>query len=256
VLRSIFITLTLLIVHLGNAQDGSLIANTKTSNIDFKINASFYGLWEVQLVTIGGKSMTPVAKWFQINEDGTVTGGNGWAQNVESTWEHKDINNELLFITDGVPDEYGAFTVQTNGDAMTWIRNEDGKEVHVTLERINSKPLGPWEKIVGVWKVRETVGINPDDQSQVKKYELDPTWYVIRWDRRFQKYDANGKRNEAGIWHIESHSLSLSLFNDESTERQNWQIEFVNGQMVWISEQSGEILKLTFEKDTEIGNGN
>jgi hypothetical protein len=43
-LKWIFAILILPISYLAGAQDGSLIANTKTSNIDFKIMSSFNGL--------------------------------------------------------------------------------------------------------------------------------------------------------------------------------------------------------------------
>ena len=251
-IRWIFTILILIVPYFSHAQDGSLIADTKTSNIDFKIKTYFYGLWEVKLVTVAEKSMTPVAKWFQINEAGTANGGNGWLQNVESRWEFKAINNELLFITDGIPDEYGAFTVNTENNSMKWARIEEGQNVKIHLELIDTKPLAPWDKIVGLWKWigMENRNIETDELTIS---DVEPDWTRMRWDRRFDTFDVDGKRTESGIWHFDAHQPVLTIY-DGKDEKFVWQIEFIDEQMVWTSELVGEVLKLTFEKDTKIGN--
>lgn len=253
-LKWIITTLILPITYLACAQDGSLIANTKTSNIDYQIKNSFNGLWEVKLVTVADQSMTPVAKWFQINEDGTLASGNGWLQNVESNWEFKEINNELIFITDGIPDEYGAFIVTVDDNSMTWARIEEGQNVKVQLEKTIKRPMAPWDKIVGVWKWIGMESRNVDT-NEINISDVEPDWTRIRWDRRYDTFDAEGIKTESGIWHFDAHRPVLTIF-DAKDEKYVWQIEFIDDQMVWTSEQKGDVLQLTFESDIKIGNGN
>jgi len=236
------------------AQDGSLIANTKTSNIDFQIKPSFTGLWEVKSVFVGEKTMTPVAKWFQINDDGSLTGGNGWLQNVESVWEFNDSSNELLFITGGLPDEFGSFVIDLDQSKMKWSRFEDGQQVDVHLALVEYKPLAPWDEIVGLWK-----WIGMENQSiktnEIAIATIKPDWTRIRWDRRYDTFDASGKRTETGIWHFDAHKPILTIFDNKS-EKFEWEVELLGEQMVWKQQTEKEIIKLTFEKSESIGNGN
>ena len=51
------------------------------------------GFWEIKEVIVGGKIMTPVAKWSKINKDGSYQSGNGWLQNSEGTWKFDKKNN-------------------------------------------------------------------------------------------------------------------------------------------------------------------
>jgi hypothetical protein len=253
-IKRISLFLIIILPYIGLAQDGSLIANTKTSNIDFKIKPSFTGLWEVRSVTVGEKSMTPVAKWFQINEDGTAFGGNGWLQNVESNWEFNETSNELLFVTDGLPDEYGGFVLNLNDNVMTWSRIEEGQKVEVHLELTESKPLAPWDKIVGIWK---WIGMENQniETHEIKIATVEPDWTRIRWDRRYDTFDVVGKRTESGIWHFDAHQPILTIF-DSKDEKFEWKVEFLNDQMIWTQNTEKEILKLTFEKSEIIGTGN
>lgn len=54
--------------------------------LPLSLKAQATGLWEVTKVIVGQEEMTPVAKWTQINKDGTFETGNGWLQNGNGTW--------------------------------------------------------------------------------------------------------------------------------------------------------------------------
>ena len=71
------------------------------------------GFWEVETVQVGDRDVTPVAKWFQINEDGTYQAGNGWMQNDEGTWAYDEQNQTYAPTSkNGLIDEFGAFSLQ------------------------------------------------------------------------------------------------------------------------------------------------
>lgn len=68
------------------------------------------GFWEVTEVKVGDQTMTPVAKWTRIHEDGTFQSGNGWLQNSEGTWTFdKKYNHFEANDPNGLVDEFGPF---------------------------------------------------------------------------------------------------------------------------------------------------
>ncbi|MDX1638300.1 MAG: hypothetical protein R3281_10040, partial [Balneolaceae bacterium] len=100
------------------------------------------GLWSVTEVEVGDDNMTPVARWTEIDSDGTYRSGNGWLQNAVGTWTYDTVHNTFLpKETSGVVDEFGPFLVKLATDTTkTWRRTEEGMEVIVHLQKIDDKP--------------------------------------------------------------------------------------------------------------------
>ena len=100
------------------------------------------GLWLVERVQVGEEQMTPVAKWFDIRDDGTCNSGNGWLQNMTGTWSFdKDTSEFSATNKFGIKDEAGPFAVEFMGESMLWSRTEEGMDVRVHLTRITTAPL-------------------------------------------------------------------------------------------------------------------
>jgi hypothetical protein len=94
------------------------------------VYAQVEGLWEINKVTVGDQTMTPLAKWTRINSDFTYQSGNGWLQNSEGNWTFdKSLNQFLPIEKNGIVDDFGPFEVEIIKDHMTWTRIEAGDEV-------------------------------------------------------------------------------------------------------------------------------
>ncbi len=253
-MRSLISLLLIFYFQTTFAQSGDRISNTKTAGQATQIGEPLTGLWGVTEVKVGDQARTPTARWFQLNSDSTALSGNGWLQHSQDEWKFDEITKEILFVSNGIPDEYGAFKTTLSRDQMTWERIEDNMRVIVSLRRIGEKPIAPWDEAVGVWKVYQAQGIDPETKAIKNHYSLDPTWYRIRWDRHFVKYDAEGKRTQFGVWHMDAHRPTLTLFDTGNDSKETWQYTFKNGQMIWEKENDDEILRLVFQKDFKIGN--
>ena len=216
------------------AQDGSIIANTKTAGQHVSIDNPFYGLWEVVKVTVGPELITPHAKWFDIKADGTSTSGNGWLQNSKGTWAFNELSKEILFSADGIPDSFGAFVLSYEKNLMTWRRMEDGQEVAVILKRTDKKPKALWDKIVGTWQ-----GIDMGNSSRDVRFG---------WTKRF--VDTNDDIQMFGIWHIDAHKPILTLFYDRE-ERHVWNVKIDGDNMIWTQEKDNKSVIFTFVKSPD-----
>ncbi len=121
---------------------------------------------------------------------------------------------------------------------MEWRRIEEDREVVVSLKRINTLPKGPWDKIVGFWKLES-------------EDTLSDNTLFMRWDRQFinrlSELDI-----QRGIWHIDAHSPTLRLINDnEKGENNVWAIEFPDAKsMIWHSRKE-EGLTLYFKRQIQ-----
>jgi len=62
---------------------------------------NIFGLWQVEQVIVGEKSMTPVAKWFRIESNGHYQTGNGWLQNGAGIWNF-DSEKQLFSSCDSL----------------------------------------------------------------------------------------------------------------------------------------------------------
>ena len=179
----------------------------------------YAGLWAVDRVLFGQEFVTPVAKWFQINEDGTVTGGNGGLININGTWSEVKESHALFIDQYGVEDPMGPFKVEIAGDTASWSRLEEGTLVTVVLYRAESLPDAPWDMCVGSWNLA-------DDEAEESLF--------MSWDRTFRSSTKSG--NQSGVWHIAAHNPRLTLYTRDG-QTSIWTIEFPDKMtMTWSSD--------------------
>jgi len=184
----------------------------------------FIGFWEIKKVIVGGKTMTPVAKWTKINKDGTFQSGNGWLQNATGTWQFDKKKNLYSPIeTNGIKDEFGPFTIEINKDKMTWLREEEGSIVTVSLERITTMPKAIADEIVGLWDL-STVIKNEKDITAI--FDSNNKHYLfIRWDRIYIERTPKDKR-ATGYWHMHGHKPEVTLLShDKNKSAETWKVE-------------------------------
>ena len=196
------------------------------------------GLWEVEKVTVGEETMTPVAKWFSLESDQQLYSGNGGLRNMVGSWEYDEGQGTLLSYNEkNQADEYGPFQVSKESQSMTWRRVEEGVEVKVNLRKVEELPLAPWDKIVGVWQL-ESLTEN-GNLLEGKPFES----VFMRWDRIFiQRGGADGR--QTGIWHIHAHRSSLKLVSDAGDKMDShWELEFMGeNKMIWNNQEEGKML--------------
>jgi hypothetical protein len=213
---------------------------------------SVVGFWEVEEVKVAGKVMTPVAKWFRVNMDGTFQSGNGWLQSAEGTWQFDKTHNTYLPTErNGLVDKYGAFKVMFEGSQMSWERMEDGDQVLVRLKRIEELPKSPADRLVGVWDLKE---MTRGGKSEKSTFDPEDNYYIfIRWDRIYVERAKDGGKS-FGYWHINGHRPELTLISQmDEKPREIWNVEVddktlkLNG----ISE-SNKALQMVFEKINHI----
>lgn len=186
------------------------------------LHAQFTGLWTVEEVKVGEKTMTPVAKWFQFDANQNLAGGNGGVRNTLGTYKLNATESTVLFHNEaGREDEYGPFVYSITAGNMQFQRVEDGQQVTVVLQRASHIPQAPWDEMVGFWNLKE--GEAPGNMQSIS----------IRWDRRFVMHTPNGRKG--GIWHIDGHRPILRLISDAGdAEDSQWNFEFPEkGQLKW-----------------------
>lgn len=201
--------------------------------------AQLTGLWQVNEVLVGEERMTPVAKWFDLGDKGTIYSGNGGLRNMIGHYEYKASEKQLLFFNEAdKADEYGPFMATVKGNQMTWEREEDGQTVKVSLSKTEVVPLAPWDKIVGLWKAESGKNL-PFNMESI----------FVRWDRRFVIRTPEGRKT--GVWHIDGHRAILRLISDEGDEADSrWSFEFLEDgkKMNWQREDEGIIGALVLLK--------
>lgn len=200
------------------------------------------GLWEVTKVDVGQETMTPVARWFQLNEDKTMQSGNGGIHHSRGTYVITPDNSVLIFTDEyGKTDPYGAFRVTLASDKMIWERMEDGQFVTVNLEKTDNFPKGPWDQAIGNWKLVEST----------EHEEVADQGIFLRWDREYRAQNGLLGDNDRGIWQIAAQHPQLRLvsFNDELPD-QVYNISFFKDyRMIWAS--NDESVKLVFDRNLE-----
>jgi len=204
--------------------------------------AQLVGLWEVKEMKVGDETMTPVSKWFQLNEDKTSQSGNGLLQNNTGTYIVTPDNSVLIFTDQyGKTDNYGAFQVLLNNKTMTWDRMEEGQLVKVTLKKVDKKPVGPWDQVIGNWKLIESTMHDNIEGQQI----------FMRWDREYRASEGLYPDNTSGVWHIAGHHPHLKLFSfNEEIPYLNFEISFFEDyRMIWIREDGN--IKLVFDRSLE-----
>lgn len=215
----------------------ALLALTLVSFTAYGQTEKITGLWTVEHVAVGKESMTPVAKWFRINPDGTYQAGNGWLQNGSGYWNY-DLKNNLYTPTDplDIADEFGGFTVSFDGTKMLWEREEEGMPVTVTLRPVEKLPMSPADYLKGIWDLVEITENNVSvlgDFDQENQHKL-----FIRWDRIYINFSPEGKKL-AGYWHINGHKPEITLLpHQEGENPESWRIE-VNKEELLMTGISG-----------------
>jgi len=205
-------------------------------------NAQITGLWEVKEVTVGVEAMTPVAKWFQLNEDKSSQSGNGLLQNNAGSYIVTPDNSVLIFTDQyGKTDEFGAFQVSLNNGRMTWTRVEEGQDVKVTLEKADKKPVGPWDQVIGNWKLVESTLHDKIVDQQI----------LMRWDREYRASNDLFDNSTNGIWNIAGHQPHLKLLSfDEDIPYLDFTISFFEDyRMIWTREEGN--VRLVFDRSME-----
>jgi hypothetical protein len=191
---------------------------------------SIIGFWGINEVTVGDKVMTPVAKWTRINGDGTFQSGNGWLQNSEGHWT-LDQQTRLYrpVETNGIIDQFGAFKISFQNDAMTWEREEEGEKVVVRLQRIEELPKATADILVGLWSLKK---ISLNGNSIKDTFDPDNNHYVfIRWDRIYVERTPQGER-ATGFWHINGHRPEVTFIGQGSKiSTEVWRVEVDNAEL-------------------------
>ena len=194
---------------------------------------SVSGLWQVDHVSVGDRQMTPIAKWFEINDDLTYTAGNGWSRNDIGTLRYNAGDGTLLPDSErNGPDTYGPFSVTFSGDEMVWSRDEDGMPVVVTLSRIEDLPMSPKDSIVGNWSLVQ--GTNQEgntlDTSAPEHYKL----LEIRWTETFRATRQDNAQ-VFGYWHMDAHAPEFHLVNFETCQEvEIFDVAFEENSMVML----------------------
>ncbi|MCB0705909.1 MAG: hypothetical protein KDC34_11390 [Saprospiraceae bacterium] len=209
------------------------------------------GFWEVEIVEVGEENMTPVAKWFKINTDGTYQAGNGWLQNGQGNWNY-DAENKMYSAIDylDVTDEFGGFSVSFANEKMFWERVEDGALVKVTLVPIEKLPMSPADYLEGIW---DLVEITENEQSILNDFDKDNKHKLfIRWDRIYINFSPEGKKM-TGYWHIHGHRPEITLLpHQEDKVAESWKIE-VNDKdllMIGISDTNRTMVRKYVRRNT------
>lgn len=209
------------------------------------------GLWEVEKVNVGEEIMTPVAKWFKINPNGTYQAGNGWLQNGQGIWNY-DTKTNIYSAIDSldIADEFGGFTVSFENEKMYWERKEEGMQVKVTLVPIEKLPMSPADYLKGIW---DLVEITENEKSIIDNFDNENKHKLfIRWDRIYINFSPEGKKL-TGYWHIHGHKPEIILLpHQEDGKPEKWKIEVNKKEllMVGISDTNRNIERKYVRRNT------
>lgn len=209
---------------------------------------SINGLWGVCKVEVGTANMTPVAKWFRINPDGSIQAGNGWLQNSSGTWQYNSKTNIFSTVDSvGITDKFGGFQLTLSGDTMFWERLEGDDLVRVTLLPIQTLPKAPADHLQGLWDLIE---VKQNDSSSVSTLDtMHMHRLFIRWDRLYINFSSVGERH-FGYWHVHGHRSELTLIPmRESQNKAQWTFEVNTHNLIMtgISESNKDI-QYTFRR--------
>ena len=201
----------------------AVIALTFVSFATYAQKERMIGLWGVEKVAVGGQSMTPVAKWFRINPDGTQQAGNGWLQNKEGVWDYDDENSTFTPVDNlDIEDEFGGFSVSFSNENMLWERVEEGMLVTVTLTSIEKLPMAPSDYLEGLW---DLVEITENEESILDSFDSEDKHKIhFRWDRVYINFSPEGERL-TGYWHIHGHRPDITLLpHQDNGTVEGWRV--------------------------------
>ena len=196
------------------------------------------GLWQVEKVKMGEQE---IARWTRFNKDQTQESGNGWFQHSIGTWQFNPNNKEIAVInSNGLKDEFGAFTLRMENEKMVWQREEDGNRVEVILKKIDQLPQSPANQLLGAWKLE-----NKEDNANKKAI----SYLFFRWDRividkaanqakRFGTYKTHGHKNELQI-----------IYYGDPLQQINWNYSFdQSGDLTLSGKRNGEKVDLQYKR--------
>ena len=195
--------------------------------INCKKSTEIEGLWIVKSVVVGDQEMTPNARWMRFNSDYTQQSGNGWFQHSIGTWVF-DKNQKELSIknTNGLIDKNEPFKVSFEKNKMIWNRVEEGQNIVVNLKRANKLPKTYGDKLLGLWKLKESNGngIFFDESIQNNEY------LFFRWDKRFLINSSKGRIR--GVYNVHGHKPEIELipYNDK-IKRSFWKFQHNEGEI-------------------------
>ncbi|NVJ46880.1 MAG: hypothetical protein HWE07_07120 [Cytophagia bacterium] len=208
------------------------------------------GLWEVNEVMVGDRNVTPTAKWFLFQEDGSLTAGNGNIENFSGFYQYDAAKKELTQSNGSEPDPYGSFKTKLTNSNMTWERIEDGMKVIVQLTKVDKKPKAPWDLLQGGWiEMSDQVTNTETGISSIS--DLEPSRYFFMWDRAYRKFNSTGQQIETGVWHIGAHSHEIWTITNADNTKTIWDLTFEKDVMIWSQKRGNELVKVYFEKDND-----
>lgn len=207
------------------------------------------GLWEVNEVMVGDRDVTPTAKWFVFQEDGSLTSGNGNIENFSGFYEYDASKNELIQNNGNAPDPYGPFKVELTNSYMTWERMEDGMKVVVQLTKVDKKPKAPWDLLQGGWTMSKSEGVDPETGKVKSTYDIEKERYFFMWDRAYRKFNSSGQQIETGVWHIGGHSNEIWTISNADDTKTKWVLAFDGDTMIWSQQRGNELVKVYFERN-------
>ena len=178
------------------------------------------GFWLVTKVTVGTREITPVARWFRL-DNGKQVSGNGWVQHSFGTYKFDKTKSEVLFVTMNEPeDEYGAFKVVRTGPLMTWSRKEENEMVVVELKPVTELPMSPADEAKGLWILSSAVN---NDLDVTKTFDPDHKHFLfIRWDHQYVK-QINAHERVSGYWIFDAIRPEITFFG-ENEDEEKWSV--------------------------------
>ncbi|MTI32151.1 hypothetical protein [Xanthovirga aplysinae] len=209
------------------------------------------GFWEITNVTVGEEIMTPVAKWTKIKADHTFVSGNGWEQNAEGTYSYDEKTQQYNPQNKNwLKDPAGPFTVSFLNGKMIWEREEEGNKVVITLRRVVKMPMGPVDKIRGLWALTNST-INGEEVNFLTVSNSQP-YIFIRPDRLYRQRSERGEVS-SGYWFMHAHRHELTFISHkEEEERKKWALKFKDDQLILIGLSKGnKDLQRTYKRIDE-----
>lgn len=218
--------------------------------INCKKSTEIEGLWIVKSVVVGDQEMTPNARWMRFNSDYTQQSGNGWFQHSIGTWVF-DKNQKELSIknTNGLIDKNEPFKVSFEKNKMIWNRVEEGQNIVVNLKRANKLPKTYGDKLLGLWKLKESNGNGFFFDESIQNNE----YLFFRWDKRFLINSSKGRIR--GVYNVHGHKPEIELipYNDK-IKRSFWKFQHNEGEISLNLLNSDSVIVKKFVRIQEFPN--
>lgn len=200
------------------------------------------GFWLVTKVTVGGRELTPVGRWFKLDK-GKQVSGNGWIQHSLGTYKFDKAKSELLFITTNEPeDEFGAFKVVRTDPLMMWSRKEENELVVVELKPITELPMSPADDAKGLWILNSAID---RDLDITKTFDSDHKHFLfIRWDRQYVK-QINAHERISGYWFFDEFRPEITFISEHrEQEDERWTVT-IEGTKMTLKGSSENVKEMT-----------